>query len=157
MYSGLAFTNAVYVKEIDVSVTSIYPVLMSDDVATAAQFYRQVLGFETTYDGGWYVSLRHGNAELAILQHDHPTVPQGFAVPAAGVILNIEVDDVAPLHRALTEDHGLDPVLALRDEDFGQRHFIVAAPGGVLIDVIQPIPPTAEFAQAYADGALPTG
>ncbi|MGC0144179.1 VOC family protein [Pseudactinotalea sp. Z1732] len=139
------------------SVTSVYPVLMSDDVAAAARFYREVLGFESTFEADWYVSLRLGEYELAILQCDHPTVPAGFGAPVRGLILNIEVEDVHPLHHALTAEHGLTPVLALRDEGFGQRHFIVEAPGGVLVDVIQPIPPTAQFAQAYAQEALPTG
>ncbi len=31
-----------------------------------------------------------------------------------------------------------------------QRHFIIEAPGGVLIDVIEPIEPSPEFAAAYA-------
>jgi len=137
------------------SPTSIYPVLMSEDVAAARQFYTSALGFEVTFDSDWYVSLRHGDAELAILQHDHPTVPDGFGAPAQGVILNIEVEDVAPVHRDLVEVHALQPVVPLRDEDFGQRHFIVRGPGGVLIDVIQPIPPTAEFAPSYSQEALP--
>ena len=41
------------------------------------------------------------------------------------------------------------------DEPFGQRHFITADPNGVMIDVIKPIPPSAEFAAQYADEALP--
>lgn len=45
--------------------------------------------------------------------------------------------------------------LALRDEDFGQRHFITRDPNGVLIDVIKPIPPSADFAALYASEALP--
>ncbi len=39
-------------------ITSLYPVLMVDDVATAARFYREELGFETTFEADWYVSLR---------------------------------------------------------------------------------------------------
>ena len=39
--------------------------------------------------------------------------------------------------------------LELRDEDFGQRHFIVSGPDGVLVDVITEIPPSAEFAEAF--------
>ncbi|WP_261376298.1 hypothetical protein [Isoptericola variabilis] len=39
--------------------------------------------------------------------------------------------------------------MALRDEDFGQRHFIVAAPDGVLVDVITPVAPSAEYAAGY--------
>ena len=67
------------------------------------------------------------------------------------MIVNLEVDDVDALHARLSGEHGLKPVLALRDVDFGQRHFIVPAPDGVLLDVIQPIPPTAEYAAAYRE------
>ena len=49
---------------------------------------------------------------------------------------------------------GLPILLTLRDEEFGQRHFITADPNGVLIDVIKPIPPSAEFLAHYAPEAL---
>ncbi len=42
--------------------------------------------------------------------------------------------------------------LELRSEDFGQRHFIVADPNGVLVDVITPIPPTGSFAEHFIEG-----
>ncbi|MFD2025446.1 VOC family protein [Promicromonospora aerolata] len=132
------------------TVTSFYPVLMSRDVAAAAAFYREGLGFETTYDSDWYVSLRLGAFELALLAHDHATIPEGYGALPRGVVVNLEVDDVDEVHARLTGRDGIVPLLPLRDEDFGQRHFIVAAPDGVLLDVIQPIPPTAEFAEAYA-------
>lgn len=132
------------------SVTSFYPVLMAQDVAAAAAFYRDALGFESTYESDWYVSLRLGAFELAVVAHDHPTVPEGYRALPRGVLVNLEVDDVDAVHARLTEHLGLSPVLALRDEDFGQRHFIVPAPDGVLLDVIQPIPPSGEYAQAYA-------
>jgi hypothetical protein len=45
---------------------------------------------------------------------------------------------------------------SLRDEAFGQRHFITRDPNGVLIDVIRPIPPDADFAAQYQPDALPT-
>jgi catechol 2,3-dioxygenase-like lactoylglutathione lyase family enzyme len=131
------------------AVTAVYPVLMSQDVAAAASFYREALGFETTYESDWYVSLRLGAFELAVLAHDHPTIPEGHRALPRGVLVNIEVDDVDDVHARLTGRPGLTPVLPLRDEDFGQRHFIVAAPDGVLLDIIQPIPATAEYADAY--------
>lgn len=134
---------------------TVYPVLMSQDVATTSQFYTAVLGFGVTFESEWYVSLRLGASELAILDSDHPTVPHGFGAPARGVIVNLEVEDIGPLHHALIHERGMRAVVPLRDEDFGQRHFIVAGPDGVLIDVIQPIAPSAEFAAAYAEEALP--
>ena len=51
---------------------------------------------------------------------------------------------------------GVSVLRTLRDEDFGQRHFIVADPNGVMVDVIKPIPPSAEYAAQYAAEALPT-
>jgi catechol 2,3-dioxygenase-like lactoylglutathione lyase family enzyme len=133
------------------TVTSLYPVLMAQDVAATAAFYREAFGFESTYDSDWYVSLRLGTFELALVAHDHPTIPAGYRALPRGVIVNLEVTDVDDVHARLTGHSGLDPLLSLRDEDFGQRHFIVAAPDGVLLDVIQPIPPTAEYADAYAE------
>ncbi|MDA0565672.1 VOC family protein [Streptomonospora sp. S1-112] len=135
------------------AVTSFYPVVMSADVTAAADFYRNVLGFETTFASDWYVSLRLGDFELAVLDPAHGTVPEGFGTPARGLLLNLEVDDVDAVHARLTGEHGCVPVLPLRDEPFGQRHFIVAAPDGVLLDVIQPIPPTGEYADAYVGDA----
>jgi catechol 2,3-dioxygenase-like lactoylglutathione lyase family enzyme len=131
------------------NVTSLYPVLMSADVAAAATFYRDGLGFETTYDSDWYVSLRLGAFELGLVAHDHPTIPEGYRALPQGVLVNLEVDDVDDVHARLADRTGAELLLPLRDEDFGQRHFIVAAPDGVLLDVIQPIPPTAEYADAY--------
>lgn len=136
-------------------VTAFYPVVTSADVPAAAAFYRDALGFATTYESDWYVSLRLGAFELAILDHAHPTIPEGYRNPPRGVILNLEVDDVDAVHARLTGELGMTTALSLRDEDFGQRHVIVAAPDGVLLDVIQPIPPTAEFADAYAEGEVP--
>lgn len=132
--------------------TSFYPVLMSRDVPVAARFYREVIGFEVVYDSDWYVSLRLGQFELAILAHDHPTVPEAYRALPRGVILNLEVTDVDAVHARLTQHPELTVVLPLRDEDFGQRHFIVTAPDDVLLDVIAPITPTAEYAEAYVAG-----
>lgn len=131
-------------------ITSFYPVLMVDDVAAAARFYREELGFETTFEADWYVSLRGDSGELAILDRTHETIPAGFREPVRGLLLNVEVDDATAEHARLVGERRLPERLPLRDEAFGQRHFIVEAPGGVLIDVIEPIEPSAEFAAAYA-------
>lgn len=131
------------------SVTSFYPVLMSRDVDAAASFYRDLVGFETTFESDWYVSLRLGEFELAILAHDHSTVPAGYRELPRGVIVNLEVSDVDAVHTRLVDKTEVNVVLPLRDEDFGQRHFIVAAPDGVLLDIIRPVAPSEDYASAY--------
>jgi len=131
-------------------ITSFYPVLMVEDVGAAARFYREALGCETTFEAEWYVSLRFDGGELAVLDSTHETIPEGFRTPVTGLLLNIEVEDAKAEHDRLVRALGLTERLTLRDEAFGQRHFIVEAPGGVLLDVIEPIAPTAEFVDAYA-------
>lgn len=136
-------------KERFTNVTSGYPVLMTREVPGTSAFYRSHLGFEPTFEASWYVSLRNGASELAILDADHPTVPAGYGTPTAGILINLEVDDVDAVHQRLVLDGPLTAVLPLRSENFGQRHFILAGPDHVLIDVITPIEPSAEFAAAY--------
>lgn len=130
--------------------TSFYPVVMTTDAPAAARFFTDHFGFEATFATDWYVSLRREQAELAFVAHDHESVPAGFGTPASGMLLNVEVDDARAAHRRLVLEGSLECVLDLRDEPFGQRHFIVAAPGGVLVDVIEPIEPSAEFVAAFA-------
>ncbi|UED88554.1 VOC family protein [Streptomyces profundus] len=132
--------------------TSFYPVICTEDLAASRHFYTELLGFEVTFAADWYVSLRHPGArpwELALLDHQHPTLPAAYRTPARGLLLNLEVPDVDAEWRRLVLDGGLTPELTLRDEDFGQRHFIVADPGGVLIDVITPIPASDAYAEQY--------
>ena len=134
-------------------ITSFYPVIGSHRLAESVEFYTGLFGFETTFESDWYVSLRRPeppNYELALLNPEHETVPAGYRRPAQGLLLNFEVADVDAEHARLVDGAGLEPVLALRSEDFGQRHFIVADPNGVLIDVITPIEPTADYADGFA-------
>ena len=121
-------------------ITSIYPVLMSTDVTATAGFFRDMFALETVYEADWYVSLRSGEFELAVVDAHHETVPAGYRAPAAGVLVNVEVDDVDAEHERLVARGGAQVALELRSESFGQRHMILVAPGGVLVDVIQPIP-----------------
>jgi uncharacterized glyoxalase superfamily protein PhnB len=136
--------------------TSYYPVLLSADVPTAAAFYQQHFGFRPLFTADWYVHLQStqdANVNLALVAQDHPTVPEVARGRLGGVILNIEVPSPDDHYHRLAAA-GLTIALPLRDEDFGQRHFIVEGPDKVLIDVIQPIPPSADYAALYAPEVL---
>jgi len=138
--------------------TSYYPVLMTKDVAGTAAFYARHFGFAPVFTADWYVhlqSVQDPQVNLAILDASHDTIPaQGRGRTAAGMLLNFEVDDVDAVHARLS-GAGLPILLPLRDEAFGQRHFITADPNGVMLDIITPIAPSAEFAAQYDADALP--
>ena len=122
--------------------SAYYPLLQVKDVAETAAFYREVFGFATIFESDWYMHLRapNGQHELAIIAHDHDTIPPAGRVPTAGLILSFEVADAAAEAKRFAEK-GIRIVQPLRDEVFGQRHFIASDPNGILLDVITPIEP----------------
>lgn len=138
-------------------ISSYYPVIMTDQVARTADFYVRHFGFRPLFTSDWYVHLEGKDGpsvSLAILEGAHSTIPASGRGAASGVILNFEVDDPDAEYDRL-KAAGLPILLELRDEDFGQRHFITADPNGVLIDIIKPIAPSAEFADQYHETAVP--
>jgi catechol 2,3-dioxygenase-like lactoylglutathione lyase family enzyme len=137
------------IQEDSVNLSSFYPVICTAQIAETLAFYTQHFGFETVFEADWYVSLRREGDppfELAILDASHPTIPDGYQQHVAGLLLNFEVDDVDAEYDRLVGRAGLRALVPLRSEAFGQRHFIVADPSGVLVDVITEIPPIGEFA-----------
>ncbi|SIQ10367.1 Uncharacterized conserved protein PhnB, glyoxalase superfamily [Cellulosimicrobium aquatile] len=139
-------------------ITSWYPVLMTGDVAGTVAFYRDHLDFRPLFTSDWYVhlqSVHDASVNLAVLDGDHETIPTSGRGRAGGLLLNLEVEDVDAVHARLVAA-GLPILRSLRDEAFGQRHFITADPNGVLVDVITPVPPTGEFVEQYEESARPT-
>ena len=139
-------------------VTSYYPVLLSENVSRAAEFYITYFRFQPLYQADWYVhlqSLDDPSVNLGLVVQDHETIPRIGRGRTGGMLLNFEVED-PDSHYARIQAEGVPIALGLRNEAFGQRHFIVEGPDGVLIDVIRPIPPSADHATLYSAEALPT-
>ncbi|WP_419694335.1 VOC family protein [Mesorhizobium muleiense] len=135
--------------------TSYYPVLMTGDVAGAKAFYVTHFGFKPLFESDWYVHLQSTEdrrVNLGIVQGDHETIPEEGRGRASGLLINFEVKNPDAIYERVIAA-GLPILRTLRDEAFGQRHFITKDPNGVLIDVIKPIPPSAEFLEQFVEGA----
>ncbi|MBD0414626.1 VOC family protein [Oryzicola mucosus] len=134
--------------------TSYYPVLMADDVAVTMRFYVEHFRFKPLFESDWYVhlqSVEEKRVNLGIVRFDHETVPEEGRGRASGLLINFEVEYPDAVYGRIVEA-GLPILRSLRDEPFGQRHFITRDPNGVLIDVIKPIPPSKAFLAQYAEG-----
>jgi catechol 2,3-dioxygenase-like lactoylglutathione lyase family enzyme len=138
------------------NVSSMYPVIGTQQLEATKAFYMNFFEFQPTFEADWYISLirEQNSAQLAILDYTHPSVPEGFRNPAQGVLINFEVDDVDAVHAAIVAA-GLPVHLSLRDEAWGQRHFITADPAGLLVDVITLIPPSGDYVEQYTDLSEP--
>ncbi|RWQ67399.1 VOC family protein [Mesorhizobium sp.] len=135
--------------------TSYYPVLMTGDVAGTKAFYIKHFSFKPLFESDWYVHLQSAGdrrVNLGIVQGDHETIPEEGRGRASGLLINFEVRDPDAVYERILAA-GLPILRTLRDEPFGQRHFITRDPNGVLIDVIKPIPPSAEFLEQFVEGA----
>lgn len=142
--------------------TSYYPVICTPKPAETRDFYVRHFGFVAAFDSGWYVHLLRADdrsVNLGVVSAGHDSVPAGYRKAARGLLLNFEIDDVDAEYNRLRAA-GVPILLSLRDEAWGQRHFIAADPNGVMIDIIKPIPPSPEFAACYlapATGAHESG
>lgn len=139
-------------------ITQFYPLLQTNDVAGTAAFYMTHFGFKALFESDWYYHLQSTSdaaINITVLQADHETIPDERQGVTRNLILSFEVADV-DTEVARLRDAKLMPLAPLRDEPHGQRHAIFRDPNGILIDLITPIPPSAEFLAGYADEAVPT-
>jgi catechol 2,3-dioxygenase-like lactoylglutathione lyase family enzyme len=126
--------------------------LLVPDVRRALDFYVEHLGFRELFALDWFASavrpevgaqmeVDGGSYDLSFLQQDHafcPAALRGRSTEA--LILGFVVPD-AVAEAARFERAGIPIVEPLRDEVYGQRHFFARDPNGVLLDIIQQIPP----------------
>jgi catechol 2,3-dioxygenase-like lactoylglutathione lyase family enzyme len=138
---------------VGVMITSTFPTVCADSVPDTAAFYRDLFGFDEVFVADWYVQLQAPGeplTQLGVVARDHDSVPPDHRQAPAGVLLGVEVDDVDEVHaRVVAAGHPI--IRSLRDEEWGQRHFITLDPSGAMVDVITPIDPsTAEYVAAYA-------
>lgn len=130
--------------------SSLYPLIQVADVEATSGFYETTLGFTRIFSSHWYVQLRAASPhpfEIALIEQDHDSIPEPARGPSRNVILSFYVDDATAEYERLAAA-GVTIAQPLRDEVFGQRHFIAADPNGILIDVITPIEPDAAWLAA---------
>jgi catechol 2,3-dioxygenase-like lactoylglutathione lyase family enzyme len=131
---------------------TLYPVICSDRLPESRDFYARLFDFKPVFDDpAFYVLLQSPadpDVQLAFVHRAHDSVPERFQESPRGLLVTIEVPSADVLHeraRAL----GLPIAQELRDEEFGQRHFMTVDPNGLLVDVVQIIPFAPAFAQRY--------
>lgn len=130
---------------------SLFPAICSNAIEESKEFYVSLLGFKPVFAIDWYVQLQSPtdkNLQLAFVRQDHASVPAGFQQSPRGVIVTVEMDDVDTVYKRARR-LGHEMVLELRDEAWGQRHFMVRDPNGLLLDLVQIIEPQQEFLEAY--------
>lgn len=121
-------------------VIRVVPNVVSAAFAESSEFYAEMFDLEVSVElDSWYLQL---------MSPDDRRLNIGFVAPSSevladpnsserprGVVLTIHVDSVDDAYRR-AQRLGAEIVAEIRDEDYGQRHFTVLDPNGLLLNVM---------------------
>ena len=120
-------------------IKNVVPVIAVKDLASTRQFYQAILDFDVVYQTDWYLHLRSGGdeqVEIGFVASHHPMQPKVFhsIFDGRGVFYSLDVDDVDATYKKMKE-LGVEIRLDLRDEPWGERHFAIADPNGIILNI----------------------
>jgi len=122
------------------NVIRIVPNLASEAFAASRDFYVTMFDLVVSVElDDWYLQLMPESdttLNIGFVKPDHElfagrTSPAG----AYGLVLTIHVDDVDEAY-ARAKNLGAEIAAEIRNEEYGQRHFVVADPNGLLLNVM---------------------
>ncbi len=106
------------------------------------RFYAEHFGFATIYDSDWYIQLRAPDQrlEIGLLAARHESQPAAMQAEYTGLgaFVNLEMSDVTECYARFLAA-GVTMELALCDEPWGERHFLVRDPAGMVVNVFEKV------------------
>lgn len=130
-----------------IEIDAMFPVMVTLNLESVKQYYETAFGFTAVfYDPGFYLHLvsPSSGVQLGFLLPGHATQP-GFLHPVMskeGYVISLEVKDAAQAYAEALRMN-LYIAMELKEEDWGQVHFILQDPAGFRIDVVQHLEATA--------------
>jgi len=121
-------------------VIRIVPNLSSKDFAASRDFYCAMFDLVVSVElDDWYLQLMSACDPTLNVGFVEPGselfAGRGASSPPSGVVLTIHVDDVDEAYRRANR-LGAQIAAEIRNEDYGQRHFLVVDPNGLVLNVM---------------------
>lgn len=120
-------------------INKLHPLTITDNLTETSEFYKQYFDFAEVFTSDWYVQLAHENgAEIALMRPNVKTQPDFLqkAYGGTGMVFTLETENAADVFEILKQKNA-PIVYDLKDEEWGQRHFILKDPAGVYVDVVE--------------------
>ncbi len=124
---------------------SVTPHLAVTDLERSIAFYRDFLGFETSFlqhardESPFFAILRNGTVELMLCNWEYSASPPPFDGQAAGggnLVIYLDVND-ATSYWQRSRTLGTQVVKAMIDTDWGTREFWLRDPDGWIVAISQ--------------------
>ena len=112
--------------------------IVTPHVQASRDFYVRLFGCNIVFESDWFVLLELGGGEIGFLLPGLEAQAKPFRAPlqGQGMWITIDVEDVdATCARFQQMDVNIE--VPLRDEPWGDRHFVVLDPNGIGVDVVQ--------------------
>jgi predicted enzyme related to lactoylglutathione lyase len=124
-------------------VIRIMPNVASDNFVASRDFYSAMFDLIVSVElDDWYLQLMSESEprlNIGFLQPGDELFARGTPSPRpAGVILTVHVDDVDEAYQR-AKRLGAEIPADIRNEDYGQRHFLVVDPNGLVLNVMSAI------------------
>ena len=136
-----------------------YPLIVTDRLAETRDFYVERLGMEVAFELDWVVFVSHpaGASRAGVcfmaagLEHQIPEHRAPYT--GTSMILTFQVENARSELEALRAK-GIEPDVDIKDEPWGQRHFMMRDPTGVWVDIVEQIEPDPAFLDGSARAQL---
>lgn len=117
----------------------LFPISITPNIKECKEFYTRFFSFGVVFEADWYIHLRNESGiEIAFMLPDLENQPEFLheAFSGEGVVLSLEVENAKAEYERMKE---LQASFAqdLKDEEWGQRHFMLVDPAGMVVDVVQ--------------------
>lgn len=118
--------------------------IITEKLEASKAFYCRLFDCGVIYDSDWFVLLRLGQSELGFMLPNLEAQAPIFQPPFSGqgVWITIDVDDASVEYQRIAAMR-VPIEVELRDEPWGDRHFVVIDPNGIGVDIVQHQPPQA--------------
>jgi len=119
--------------------------LVVENFAPVRRFYEAYFNARALFEGDCYLVLQLGGPDAPELHLMHPNSSEAGGASGAGIMLNLQFDEVDRLHAELAGS-GAELKMPLEDHPWGDRAFSVLDPLGLELYCYSPRPMAAEFA-----------
>ncbi len=124
-----------------IEINEVFPLFVSDSLGDLQAFYSTHFGFTTAFfDETFYLHLVHPGSghQLGFLLPDHPSQPDFLHAASSnvGAIISFDVSNAKAAWQT-AQASSLDIALDYVEEAWGQNHFMIRDPQGLLIDIVE--------------------
>ena len=118
----------------------IWSGVITEKVQESKEFYVRHFNCEIVYEGedSWFLLLKLGDSELGFMKPglDSQATIYRTAFKGQGVWIAVDVDDVDAEYQRI-KALGTPIEVGIRDEPWGDRHFVIVDPNGIGVDIVQ--------------------